>query len=130
MPSIIRRSYADVGAMRKKRPDVDIETMIYHQDNAPPHKANDTLMTIDFLGFQRLEHSPYSPDLAPMDFAVFPRLKAELRGHHFQDSHELRIAVRRAISHFEADWYQQIYLKWVDRHEKCIRANGDYFEKL
>ena len=44
------------------------------------HRATDTLLTINFLGYERINHAPYSPDLAPMDFAVFPRLKDELRG--------------------------------------------------
>ena len=66
-------------ALRKKRPECDIETLTLHKDNAPAHRSEDTLMTIDFLGYERLRHAPYSPDLAPMDFAIFPRLNAELR---------------------------------------------------
>jgi len=29
-----------------------------------------------------LEHSPYSPDLVPVDFYLFPRLKSALTGQH------------------------------------------------
>jgi len=32
-----------------------------------------------------LEHSPYSPDLAPCDFFLFPKCKLELRGRHLGD---------------------------------------------
>jgi hypothetical protein len=28
--------------------------------------------------------SPYSPDLAPCDFALFPKLKMKLKGQHFE----------------------------------------------
>jgi hypothetical protein len=28
-------------------------------------------------------HPPYSPDLAPCDFSLFPRLKIKLKGRHF-----------------------------------------------
>jgi hypothetical protein len=31
-------------------------------------------------------HPPYSPDLAPCDFFLFPRLKSELRGQGFDSS--------------------------------------------
>ena len=55
-------------ALRRKRPKIELETIILHHHNAPPHRAVSTLMDIDFLGFERLEHSPYSPDLAPFDF--------------------------------------------------------------
>jgi hypothetical protein len=40
-----------------------------------------------YLGFQYLDHPPYSPDLAPSDYHLFPRLKNQLelfvrhRGH-------------------------------------------------
>jgi len=30
-----------------------------------------------------LEHPPYSPDLAPCDFCLFPNIKSVLRGTHF-----------------------------------------------
>ena len=63
-----------VHAIRKKRPGVYIESFIFHQDNAPAHRARETLLTIDFLGFERLGHAPYSPDLAPIDYAIFPKL--------------------------------------------------------
>ncbi len=108
---------------------MDIEQMLFHQDNAPPHRSTDTTMTIDFLGFHRLEHSPYSPDLAPMDFATFPRLKAGLRGRRFTDIDELRLAVRSMVGTFEKRWYMDVYEKWVVRHKKCITYEGEYFEK-
>ena len=116
-------------ALRKKRPNCEIENLIYHQDNAPAHRSEDTLMTIDFLGYERLQQPPYSPDLAPMDFAVFPRLKAELRGRRFDCEEELKYAVRSAVRGFEKEWYMSVYHSWVKRHEKCIQCNGNYFEK-
>jgi len=30
-----------------------------------------------------LPHPPYSPDLAPCDFFLFPKLKTHLKGHNF-----------------------------------------------
>jgi histone-lysine N-methyltransferase SETMAR len=76
---------------------METEELIYHQDNAPAHRAIETLDTIDFLGMERIPHAPYSPDLAPMDFALFPRLKAELRGKRFADLDDLRMEVLSGI---------------------------------
>jgi len=75
--------------------------MIYHHDNAPFNRAADTLETIDFHGMKRLEHAPYSPDIAPMDFALFPRLKSELRGKRFEDLDHLRMSVRTVLGGYE-----------------------------
>jgi histone-lysine N-methyltransferase SETMAR len=36
-----------------------------------------------YLGFQCLEHPPYSPYLAPSDYHLFPGLKKQLKGLHF-----------------------------------------------
>jgi len=32
-----------------------------------------------------LEHPAYSPDLAPSDFFMFPKIKEILKGRHFDD---------------------------------------------
>jgi hypothetical protein len=34
-------------------------------------------------------HPPYSPDLAPCDFFLFPRLKSTLKGKRFEDVAEI-----------------------------------------
>jgi hypothetical protein len=39
----------------------------------------------DFLDSKEitvLEHPPYSPDLAPSDFSLFPKIKEILKGNH------------------------------------------------
>jgi hypothetical protein len=33
-----------------------------------------------------LDYPPYSPDLAPCNFWVFPKLKTALKGHRFSDT--------------------------------------------
>ncbi|UYV77299.1 hypothetical protein LAZ67_15000402 [Cordylochernes scorpioides] len=48
---------------------------VYHQDNAPSHRSLQAMAAIHDSGFELLPHTPYSPDLAPSDFHLFPRLK-------------------------------------------------------
>ena len=117
-------------ALRKKRPGQSNEDFRLHQDNAPPHTAKSTSLDIDILGFSRVRHPPYSPDLAPCDFEVFPRLKRELRGFRHADREELVRHVQSVVRSFPAEWYRDIFHKWVQRHEKNVAANGRYFEKL
>ena len=50
-------------------PNTEIENLIYNQDNAPPHRAEETILTIDFIGYEGIQHAPYCLDLAPMDFS-------------------------------------------------------------
>jgi histone-lysine N-methyltransferase SETMAR len=83
---------------------------------------------IDFLEFQCLKHPPYSPDLAPMDCAVFPYIKSFLRGMRFNDLSELRQAVMHVIFHMKTDQFVQIFDDWERRHKKCVEFKGDYVE--
>ena len=77
-----------------------MELDILQQDNAPPHRAQSTLLEIYLLGFERLEHRPYSPDLAPIDFDSSPRTEKELRCVRRADRRELDIDVQEVVQKF------------------------------
>jgi len=49
--------------------------VLFLHDNAPSHRALATQKKLAYLGFQCLDHPPYSPDLAPSDYHLFPGLK-------------------------------------------------------
>ena len=51
--------------------------------SAMTHQAPVTQKKLAYLGFQCLDHPPYSPDLAPSDYRLFPGLKKKLNGRHF-----------------------------------------------
>jgi len=59
------------------------------KDNAPAHRALVTQKKLAYLGFQYLDHPPYSPDLAPSDYHLFPGLKKQLKGRHFSSDVEV-----------------------------------------
>ena len=44
-------------------------------ENAPAHRALAIQKKLVYLGFQYLDHPPYSPDLAPSQYYLFPGLK-------------------------------------------------------
>ena len=47
----------------------------FHQDNAPVHNS---ILVTDYLtkmGIKTVPHPPYSPDLTPCDFWLFPKLR-------------------------------------------------------
>jgi len=125
---VLRRDL--VRAIKRKRPDINLETVLLHQDNAPSHRAASTQLEIDLLDFKTVDHAPYSPDIAPMDFRVFPVLKRELKGKQYADFSELSRAAQTIIGRFDRQWYVDTYKQWVERHQKCIDCRGEYFEKL
>ena len=58
----------------KRRGRITKEVLFLH-DNAPAHQAHATQNKMAYLGFQRLDHPPYSRDLASSDYHLFPGLK-------------------------------------------------------
>jgi len=57
--------------------------VLFLHDNALAHWALATQKKLVYLGFQCLDHPPYSPGLAPSDYHLFPGLKKQLKGCHF-----------------------------------------------
>ena len=68
-------------AVRRKRPEAwTNKTWMLHHDNAPAHAS---LLIHEFLAKQDtivVPQPPYSPDLAPADIFLFPKLKSTLKG--------------------------------------------------
>ena len=71
---------------------------IRDRDNARPHTCIVSMAKIAELKYDLLHHPPYSPDLAPSDFHLFPNLKKILGGERFSLDDELKAAVN---SYFE-----------------------------
>ncbi|KAK3102953.1 hypothetical protein FSP39_015246 [Pinctada imbricata] len=67
--------------------------VLVHQDNVPVHKSVTDMDAIHDCGFNLIEHPPYSPDLAPSNFHLFPKLKAAISGTHFQSDDDVILAV-------------------------------------
>lgn len=78
---VLRRDL--VNALRKMCLLCDLEQMILRQVNSPGHRSESMQLGIWQLWFDVLEHQSYRLDLAPMNFWVFPELKASLRGLRF-----------------------------------------------
>ena len=71
----------------EKRPGLAV---VFHQDNAPAHKAKMTQDLLRSFKWEILEHPSYSPNLAPCDFYLFPQVKKLLKGYHFKTEAEVR----------------------------------------
>jgi len=67
--------------------------VLLHYDNIRPHTAAATVETVQQLGFELLQHPPYSPDLAPSDYHIFGALKEALRSRRFASDEEVKEAV-------------------------------------
>ena len=64
---------------RARFPPRSPKGVFFLHDKAPAHRALATQKKLAYLGLQCLDHPPYSPDLAPLDYHLFPRLKKNNR---------------------------------------------------
>jgi histone-lysine N-methyltransferase SETMAR len=75
---------------------------ILRHDIATPHSSAPTREAIKRLGFSLLPHPQYSPNLAPSDFHLFPKLKEHLRG----SDEEVKSAVRQFFREQNSEFYK------------------------
>jgi len=61
--------------LREKRDGKFSKGVLFLHDSAPAHRALATQKKLAYLGFQYLDHPPYSPDLALSDYHLLPGLK-------------------------------------------------------
>ena len=66
--------------------------VLFLHDNAPAHRALAIQKKLAYLGFQSPDHPPYSQDLAPSDYHLFPGLKKQLKACHFSCDAEVMAA--------------------------------------
>jgi len=63
---------------------------ILHQDNAPAHIALSVKKFLAEKQIPTLDHPPYSPNLTPCDFSLFPKIKAVLKGTRFDSVQQVK----------------------------------------
>jgi len=69
--------------LKEKRRGKATKRVLFLHDKAPAHRALATQKNLPYLGFQCLDHPPYSPDLAPSDYRLFPGLKKTIERSPF-----------------------------------------------
>jgi len=77
------------GILKENRRWKFAKGVLFLHDNAPAPWALATHKKLAYLGFQFLDHPPYSPDLAPPDYHLFPGLKKQLKDRHFLSDMEV-----------------------------------------
>lgn len=103
--------------------------LLFHHDNAPAHSSHIATAKLVELGYELLPHPPYSPDLAPCDFFLFPNLKKSLAGKKFSSNEEVITAAEAYFADLPGSYYKNGLMKLEDRWVKCIELKGDYVEK-
>ena len=113
----------------KKTAKIGAQKVLFHQDNTMSHKSTVAMAKLHELGYELIPHPPYSPDLAPCDFFLFPNLKTWLGGKKFSSNEKVIVAVNKYFADFETAYLSDGIKKLETRWTKCIAFDGDYVDK-
>lgn len=119
-----------VSAMNDRRPITGTSKIMILHDNASAHKTAAVNQYLSENRISTLPHPAYSPDLAPCDFWLFPKLKEILAGNKFTRVQDLSRAVNSELRGISKDEYRAAFDKWRRRLQLCIEREGEYFEGL
>ena len=96
----------------------------FYQDNAPVHNSILVTEYLTNMGIKTVSQPPYSPDRAPCDFWLFPKL----RGCRYETIEEMKDAVTKVIDTLTQEDFDGAFQKLLEGYNKCIAARGDYFK--
>ncbi|KAF2366918.1 Transposase type 1 [Trinorchestia longiramus] len=115
--------------LSEKRPAlVNRRGPILLHDNARPHVARMTVQKLTELGYETLLHPPYSPYLSPTDYHLFKHLSTFLDGKTFRSKQEVETTFKDFVASQPLTFYQQGINNLVVRWQRCIAAQGSYFD--
>ena len=89
--------------------------------------VHNSILVTEYLAkmvIKTVPHPPHSPDLAPCDFWLLPKLT----GCRYETTEEMKEAVKKVIDTLTEEVFHESFLKLLELYNKCIAAGGDYFE--
>jgi transposase len=126
----IREIAEDVGiTVPRTRPQLwTNQSWVLHHDNAPAYSSS---LVRNFLAKNETIIVPqptYSPDLAPADFILFPKLKSTLKRRRFDTFDEIQKISTKDLFAIPKEAFQKVFQNWQKRSERCVASEGNYFE--
>ena len=100
------------------------ESVAFPSGHAPVHNSILVTYYLAKMGIKTVPHTPNSPDLAPCDFWLFPKL----RGCRYETIEEMKEVVIKVIDMLTQEDFHGALQKLLEQYNKCIAAGGDYFE--
>jgi len=85
----------------------------WSQGSSPTNKSKEECLAAKQITV--LEHPAYSPDLAPIDFFLFPKINEILKGRHFDDTDDIRSNTTAALKVIPQNQFQNCFEGWTRR---------------
>jgi hypothetical protein len=96
--------------VQRSRPELWREqTWLLHHHNAPSHISALTQQFLVKYNMAVISHPPYSPDFAPCDFFLFPKMKLKLKGRRFDTIKEIQAESQRVLDTLKEKDFQEAF---------------------
>ena len=120
-------------ALRRQCPQLatraGMRTWALLHDGAPAHRSLPACTLLTCHNVQVLPHPGYSPDLNPMDYWFFNKVKSNVKGIHHRDVPQLQQSVDASIGSLTRQNFADAMDRLPERLRRCIAEQGLYFER-
>ena len=112
-----------------KRPEMwSSSDWFLHHDNAPVHTSLSVQQFLAKNNMMVIPHPPYSPNLAPCDFFLLPRMKGQMKGERFANVSKVKKKTLEVFKNISTEEFQKCFQQWEKSWYKYIKSKGEYFE--
>jgi hypothetical protein len=125
-------SYCEVlrrlrGNVKRKRPELWCNHNWFHHDNMPTHTSLKATEFVTNSNIVVIPNPPYSPDLAPGDFALFPKFKIKLKGWCFETMSDIQRELQAILNSITENDFHSAFEVWKKWWNCCIHSKGNSF---
>lgn len=114
--------------------DDELQFGHFQQDGATPHTAGETLRYLrEFYDDRLISRGLWparSPDLTPLDYYLFGRIKNNIFKNPLHTLDELQVAIRHEIEIITPNELQNVFECMKRRVNLCLENEGGHFEHL
>ena len=109
---------------REEASTLQIESVAFPPGQCTSPQLHRCHRLFDQDGHQTVPQPPSSPDLAPCNFWLFPKL----RGCRYETIEEMKEAVTKVIDTLTQEDFHGAIQKLLERYNKCFATTGDYLK--
>jgi hypothetical protein len=113
--------------------EVSGEFFIFQQDNAPAHRAKDTVRFLEESTPAFIPPDlwpPNSPDLNPVDYRIWGIMQQRVYATRMHSVDELKQRLMDVWHGMQQSIIDSAIDEWRKRLRACVRAKGGHFEHL
>jgi histone-lysine N-methyltransferase SETMAR len=100
--------------------------LVIHLDNCSVHTSRVSTEWLEEHDMRRMPQPPYSPDLVPSDFYLFPTVKERLERIQLADEDQFFESLQEILNDLDHEELNTVFRAWVRRVQEVSEGNRNY----